>query len=287
VNETLATWLYVAAWYPTLVLADALVARREGRWFLFGRPAFTASVFAWSVPFWLAFEMANLRLDNWHYAGLPENAVERWAGIVIAFATVFPAILVGERAMEALGIARGKDARAGRFRVTPGRRTAIQAAGLACMALTLLWPRTFYPLVWLGSLLLADPFVHRREPSRSLLGDLEQGRPGRIVRILLGGLAIGLLWELYNGAAGARWVYTVPGFDGWKVFAMPLPGFLGFPVFALSGYAAWQALVVTGLAVPRDGDPRPAPRAARIAALVLAAAFTALAILAMERGTVT
>ncbi len=280
------TWFYVIAWVPTLLLADALIARREGRRFLSGKPAFTVSLFAWSVPFWLAFELANLRLANWFYVSVPGIRWERWAGIVLSFATVFPAILVSERLLGAFGVARGTRTRP--LRVTADLRRFLQVLGLAGIALSLLWPRFFFSLIWGAPLFVADPFVHRRDPAQSLLGDLERGRPGRIVRLLLGGLAIGLLWELYNAPAAAKWMYTVPGFEEWKLFEMPLAGFLGFPVFALAGYAAWQALVVAGLATPREEpDPaRRAPRNGRLAAAFLAALFVPLALLAMERGSI-
>jgi hypothetical protein len=282
--EPLATWYYVFAWYPALLVADAAIARREGRWFLCGRPAFALTLFLWSVPFWLVFETLNLRLENWFYVYVPAGRAARWAGIVLSFATVLPAILTSERLLAAFGIGRGLATP--RFEAKGRLRAALQIGGALALALSLAWPRVFFPLVWVGVTLLADPFVHRRDPRRSLLGDFERGRPGRIVRLLAGGLAIGLVWELFNAAARGKWIYTVPGFDSWKLFEMPLLGFLGFPVFALEGFAVWQALVVSGLAVPRERAARPAPAFARAGTALLAATFSGLALLAMDRATI-
>lgn len=282
--EPFATWFYVFAWLPTLILADAVHAWRAGRWFLLGRPAFAATLFAWSAPFWLLFEIVNLRLANWFYVFVPAARAPRWGGTLLSFATVLPAILTSERLLDAFGVARGLRSRP--FVVTEGLRIALQCAGVASMVLALLAPRFFFPLVWGALWLLADPFVHRRDPERSLLGDLERGRPGRIARLLLGGLAIGLVWEMFNIRARGKWIYTVPGFEDGKLFEMPLLGFLGFPFFALEGFAVWQALVLSGLAVPRDAPSRPAPWTARVVAAGLVVAFSALALLAMDRGTV-
>jgi hypothetical protein len=154
------------------------------------------------------------------------------------------------------------------------------------LVLPLAWPRAFFPLVWGGVVLIVDPWVRNRVPSRSLLGDLERGRPGRILRLLAGGLGIGLVWELLNIGARGKWIYTVPGFEGFKLFEMPLLGFLGFPFFALEAFAVWQALVVAGLAVPADAAPRPTPRLARAAAGLGAIAFSALTIAAMHERTI-
>ena len=86
------------------MLLEAAVASRGGRFFL-GRPAFLATALAWSVPFWLLFELLNLRLENWYYVFLPRNAAARWLGIALSFATVIPAILVMERLLDSFGIA--------------------------------------------------------------------------------------------------------------------------------------------------------------------------------------
>jgi len=287
--EPFATWYYPLAWYSTLLALEAAVAHRDGRFFFLGRPAFTLSLLAWSVPFWLLFELLNLRLANWYYVFVPAERWARWTGIGLSFATVLPAILGAERLLASLGVADrlGRGPGAPIVRWTPRRLLAVQLAGVAMLAATLAWPRTLFPLVWGAVTLLADPFVYRRAPARSLLGDLERGRPGRIARLLLGGLAIGFVWEIFNLGARGKWIYTVPGLEGWKLFEMPLPGFLGFPVFALDGFAVWQALVVTGLAIPRRGPARATPRWSRIATGTLATLFSALVLLAMERGTIS
>ena len=66
------TWFYVFAWYPTLILLDAIASRSEGRPSLFADRWLTVSLFAWSPVIWLVFEAANLRLHNWYYATNPK-----------------------------------------------------------------------------------------------------------------------------------------------------------------------------------------------------------------------
>ncbi len=268
--EPFATWLYPLAWYPTLALLEAAVASRGGRFF-FGRPAFLASALGWSVPFWLFFELLNLRLENWYYVFLPRDGVARWLGIALSFATVIPAILLTERLADSLGIA--DTLRTRRVRMPRGR--VLPALGALLLALALAWPRAFFPLVWGGVFLVVDPWILRRAPARSLLGDLERGRPSRIVRLLTAGLAVGLLWEAFNLGARGKWIYTVPGFEDFKLFEMPALGFLGFPFFALEAFAVWQALVVAGLAV--SADERDAWAAGRTGSAKGAAVATALA----------
>lgn len=267
-------------------MLDAAVASRDGRFFFLGRPAFLASLLAWSIPFWLAFELANLRLANWFYVEVPADRAARWAGIGLSFATVLPAIYGAERLLRAWGVADRLAGPALPAIVAPRSLRIVQAAGVALTLLPLALPRLLFPLVWVGPTLVVDPWVHRRASERSLLGDVARGRYGRIARLLAGGLAIGVVWELLNAVTRTRWIYTVPGFEELKLFEMPLLGFLGFPVFALEGYAVYAALVAAGLAVDEAGRIRPAPRLRRAAAALAAIALSAVAVRGMERSTI-
>jgi len=282
--EPAATWLYNAAWYPTIVLMAALIARREGSDPFTAHPVHALSVFAWSAVFWFFFELLNWRLANWYYINVPAGRLERWLGISLAFATVLPAIFLAARALETWGVAQ--TVRTAPMRVTlPGLRlTAL--AGLVFLVLPLVWPRYFFPLVWGATTLLAEPALYRREPRWSLLADLERGDAGRIVRLLMGGAAIGLLWELYNSFARSRWIYTVPGLEDLKLFEMPLLGFVGFPVFALECWSVFHLLACFGIStpeVPRSGPIRMGRKMVTAAAGVV---FAVLVLSGMERYTI-
>ena len=253
--EPAATWLYPAAWYPTIVGMAALIARREGRDPLTANPLYALSLFAWSAVFWFFFELLNWRLDNWYYVNVPADRVARWFGISLAFATVLPAIFLAARTLESWTVFRSVRTRP--MKVTPLGLRLSALAGIVFLVLPLVWPRWFFPLVWGATTLLAEPALYRREPRWSLIGDLERGDAGRIVRLLVGGAGIGLLWELYNSIARSRWIYTVPGLENLKLFEMPLLGFLGFPVFALECWSVFHLLACFGISTPEEPNGTP------------------------------
>jgi hypothetical protein len=154
----------------------------------------------------------------------------RWAGGVVAFATVLPALYETEALLRHLGVLH-------RVPVAPLRWSRSRALGsvtlgVACFALPLAWPDRFFPLTWMSFIFLLEPWNRRYAPE-SRLRELEQGEAAPALRWLLAGLACGVLWETCNYWARVKWVYTVPGFEALKVFEMPLAGFLGFPPFAL------------------------------------------------------
>jgi hypothetical protein len=283
--EPAATWLYQAAWYPTIVLMAALVARREGTDPFTAHPVHAVSVFAWSAVFWFFFELLNWRLGNWYYVNVPAGRLERWVGISLAFATVLPAIFLAARALEAWGVARS--VRTTPMRVTRAGLRITASAGVVFLVLPLAWPHYFFPLVWGATTLLAEPALYRREPRWSLIADLERGEAGRIVRLLLGGAAIGLLWELYNSFARSRWIYTVPGLEGLKVFEMPLLGFVGFPVFALECWSVFHLLACFGISTPEVPRRGPIRIGRKMVTAMAGVAFAVLVLSGMERYTIS
>jgi predicted flap endonuclease-1-like 5' DNA nuclease len=282
---------YVFVWYGTLLAADGVVALvggagERGRFLLLDRPAHLLSMLGWSAVVWLFYEAFNFRLRNWYYINLPNDVVSRWVGVVVSFATVLPAVFLSQALLEGLGVA--KRVRWKRLRVTPALLVGLQVAGVAVVALVLVWPRYLFPLVWGATTLIVEPAVYRKDPGRSLLGDLENGSPGRLLRLLLGGAAIGFLWEMYNIRAVVKWIYTVPGLEDVKLFEMPVLGFLGFPPFAVECFVLWQALVVAGVAIPRDAARVARASVRRRIVLVGAAVLmSALVIREMEIRTVS
>jgi hypothetical protein len=299
--EPMPTWFYVFAWYPTLFLFDGIACRLRPGEHLLANRRLALSLFAWSAPIWLFFEAVNLRLSNWYYIYLPRAPVERWAGILLSFATVVPAVVLAERLAAAAGVATAWRARAIPLGVRDPAR--LVWVGWATLAAVLLFPRWLYPLTWGAMLLVADPVVYRRRPEWSLIADLERGEWGRVARLMLGGVLIGGIWEGYNFVSRAKWVYSIPLLEQLKWFEMPPLGFVGFPFFALEAWAMYHALATMGWAVPvvssphspgdggrwrtMEGDERPVRLRSSLLACFSAALFSIATLISMERWTIS
>jgi Domain of unknown function (DUF4332) len=290
--EPFATWYYQFSWYSVLLAADGALALfggskklKRGEFLLLGKPRFLLSMLGWSAVAWFFYELLNFRLQNWYYVFLPDSLAARWLGTTVAFATVLPAVFIAEAILSNIGFAHGIRTRP--LRVTPRTITGMRIAGALLMALVLAWPRYFFALVWGASMLMIEPNVYSRARDRSLLHDLELGKPGRLIRLLTGGALIGLLWESLNIGARAKWIYTVPFLENLKVFEMPVPGFLGFPPFAVECFIIWQALVTAGVAIPRFGPTYRASPAKRASAIVGAFVFSIIVLIGMEVWTFT
>ncbi len=233
------SWFYCFAWWPYILIVDAIIYRLKGNSLIVSRTKEFFLMIPWSVFIWLIFEAANLSLENWYYMNIPHSYWERWPGYAVAYGTVLPGIFETTELLETLGL----------FKNSKIKKTVITGEGHFVFALLgTLWllssiyiPEYFFPLIWVGFILLLEP-INYRFGGRSLLRDLEEGTPRKIYLLLLAGLICGLLWEFWNFWALTKWVYTVPFFEKTKGFEMPLLGFLGFPPFAVQAYVMYNTI---------------------------------------------
>jgi hypothetical protein len=235
--EPVATYFTPIAWSAWILIADAGVLAVSGRSRLNDAPLTLARMAALSIPLWLIFEAYNLRLRNWTYVGVPAG----WSGLLgyaWSFATITPAIFETSDLVQALLPPLAAQPR----KISAVAERALMGSGAACLILPLVLPRPvaayLFVLIWMGFLLLLDP-LNRRLGLPSFLGDLSEGFVGRLYGFLLSGWICGWLWEFWNNWARAKWHYTFPMFQQWKIFEMPAPGFLGFLPFALECFTMY------------------------------------------------
>ena len=243
--EPVATYFTPVAWSAYILIADATVLAITGRSRLNDAPLTLARMALLSIPLWLIFEAYNLRLHNWTYVGVPVG----WAGALVgygwSFATITPAIFETSDLVQALLPLVPREPR----KISAVAERAMIACGAACLIVPLVLPQRaaahLFALVWIGFVLLLDP-VNRRLGLPSFLGDFSEGLSRRFYGFLLSGWICGWFWEFWNNWATAKWHYTFPMFQQWKIFEMPVLGYLGFLPFALECFtmyvtAAWLA----------------------------------------------
>ena len=221
---------YIMAWWSYIIFIDAILALRTGRHFVLGRRLF--SLVTVSAAFWCMFELLNLRMQNWFYINIPSRpAAFRNGCYFLAFGTVIPGILLtGELALRLLPEMKGARVSAGAYRITA------VPLGLLCLGLSVAFPRYCFGLSWVFLIFIVDGYNYRKG-YRSFIRGLEQGDWSRRGAAALAGMVCGFLWEFWNYWSITKWVYTVPFFEGGKVFEMPAAGYIGFALFGVETIA--------------------------------------------------
>jgi hypothetical protein len=102
-----------------------------------------------------------------------------------------------------------------------------------------LWPRLFFPLVWISLYFILEPLNvwlgHRSLADMTRTGDW---RP--VYALWLGVLIAACFWEFWNFFSYPKWIYEVPWGDWLHVFEMPLLGYGGYLPFALELFALYH-----------------------------------------------
>jgi hypothetical protein len=194
--DPVPNYFYLSAWYCYILIVDHFVYRREGTSLVMDRPGELFVMMVWSAGVWLLFEGINLRLHNWVYLEAEPSAPLRHVIGILSFATVLPAIFETVDLLETTRAFRIAAARP--LPVTARVLGVIFFCGVLSLALPLLWPRYFFPLVWLGFVLMLDPINFRAGSERALLCDLSKGSLRRLFVIVCGGAVCGVLWEYFN-----------------------------------------------------------------------------------------
>lgn len=234
--------LFFPLWLGYCLTVDGLVYWRKGSSLATRSWKRYIGLFLVSAPAWWLFELINLRTGNWHYLGREQFTNVQYALYAsLNFSTVIPAVFGTAELMGSWTWIR----RAKSFIKTPARNRNMVwyfLTGWLMLALLLVWPRYFYPFVWLSVYFIIDP-INVWLNNRSLFdyGKFGDWRP--VWALWLGAITCGFFWELWNYGSYPKWVYTTPFVQFAHVFEMPAIGYLGYLPFSMELFALYHLVV--------------------------------------------
>jgi hypothetical protein len=236
-------WAFFPLWLGYSLTVDAWVLRRKGSSLLARDRGAYARLFAISAAAWWLFEALNRRTQNWTYLGRGSFTGLQYVLLAtFSFSTVMPAVF-GTAELVSTFKWLERIGRGPAIAPTPATTRGFFLAGLAMLAALLLWPRTFFPFLWLSVYFILEPLnvwlKHRSLAEYTAVGDW---RP--ILALWVGCLICGFFWEMWNYYSYPKWVYSVPLLDFARVFEMPLLGYGGYIPFSLELFALYH--FVTG-----------------------------------------
>ena len=157
--EPFYSWFYCFAWWSYILTIDGVIYWLKGNSLILSRTKEFFLMIPWSTFIWLIFEAANLSLQNWYYVNLPDSTVERWLGYAVAYGTVLPGIFETTELLETLGLFR--KTRTKRFVFSPSTNIGLVILGILCLVSSIVMPRYFFSLIWVGFIFLLEPFNDR------------------------------------------------------------------------------------------------------------------------------
>ena len=245
-------------WLGYALAVDGLCVARRGTSLALRSPRGFALLFVISAPVWWLFEAANVRLQNWEYLGREHFSNLEYALLAsLSFTTVLPSVLAtAELARGSRWIERCR--RGPIVELTPRLRLAVRIVGVGGLAAMLLWPRYFFPFVWVAPALLLED-LNAALGRRTLTTALGRGDWREWIALWSAGLVCGFFWELWNLHSYPKWIYHVPFVDFARLFEMPILGYLGYLPFALSLFLCAHLLLPRAAWLDASAEPPPEP----------------------------
>lgn len=227
---------YIFAWYSYIFFVDGIVYNIKRDSLIISRSSDFIFMLFTSAGVWFIFEIANVFLKNWQYIMIPWDRFERYAGYFISYATVFPALFETSELIESTEIFKNSKIKIIDIHDKFVKKLII--LGIFIFLLSIIIPNIFFPLIWTAFILIFDP-LNYINGNESFIKDLKSGYGYKIYTLFTAGIICGILWELLNYKAGAKWIYNLPYLNTPKIFEMPIAGYLGFGFFALECYAIY------------------------------------------------
>jgi len=237
-------WGFFPLWVGYSLFIDAFVFSRKGTSLIKRNWRLFIGLFLISVPAWWIFELFNLRTQNWFYDGKQYfTDFEYFLLSSLSFSTVMPAVF-------------GTAELAGTFKwiknifiskkIIPGSKTLLIffITGIMILSLIIIFPKIFYPFVWISVFFLIEP-LNVKLGNRSILKYTSAGEWTPIFALVLGGLICGFFWEMWNYFSYPKWIYHLPMVNVLHLFEMPLPGYIGYLPFPLELFAVYH--FITGI----------------------------------------
>jgi hypothetical protein len=238
-------------WLGYCLTIDGLVFWRTGTSLLTRSRRKYVGLFLISAPAWWLFELLNLRTLNWTYLGADIFTPLQYAILTTtSFTTVIPAVFGSAELIASFAFL--KRLKPGPVIGTDKRTTsAFFILGWVMLALMLLWPRVFFPFLWLSLYFILEP-LNVWLGNRSLAYWTQKGDWRPVISLWLGVLLTAFFWEMWNYYSYPKWIYHVPWGDWLHIFEMPSLGYGGYLPFALELYALYH--LVVGLSGNRNSD---------------------------------
>ncbi len=245
-------WGFFPLWLGYSLAVDALVKVRKGTSLLSRSRKAYVGLFLISVLAWWLFELLNDRTHNWIYLGRGEFSMpEYFLFSTLSFSTVIPAVFGTAELVGTFSWIRSAE-HGPKIFLTRIVHVVFFAGGWMMLLILLLWPRYFYPFVWLSVFFILDP-LNAWLGNRSLLSATARGDWRPLIALGLGCMICGFFWEFWNFRSFPKWTYSVPIFGFGHIFEMPVLGYFGYIPFSWELFALYH--LATGFSKKKNLPP--------------------------------
>ena len=235
--EPFASWYFPIIWFGYIFLIDAIIYKLKGHSLIMSRKEQFFKALILSALIWWLFEVININLGNWNYGSLTLFSLRTLVKATISFATVLPAMIETYELLKTFNLFNKVKLKK-HHDIKHRFLHLMTFIGIVMIALTLLWPKYFFPLIWFAFFFILDP-INYLHSQPSVIGYWKNGNYKIPLMLIVAGVIMGVLWEFWNYYAAIKWYYEIPFVGFFKIFEMPILGYLGYGPFAFELFSMY------------------------------------------------
>ena len=208
--QPFAQWYFPIIWFGYIFVIDAINYSLNGQSLMVTRPRIFFLLLGVSAVAWWMFEFIGYILQNWYYVGTEgfSSTIEKLLFGTISFATVIPAVFETSILLKSIHLF-DKVVLKERHDISKELLYGMMFFGVLTFFMTVLWPRMFFPFIWISFFLILDP-INYMNKRPSIIGHLKVRRLAIPISLFAGATLTGILWEFWNYWAIPKWIYTLP-----------------------------------------------------------------------------
>jgi hypothetical protein len=235
-------WAFFPLWLGFCLTIDAIVFSRKGTSLIKRDIKKYILLFIISAPVWWLFELFNSLTKNWFYDGKQYfTDLQFFILASISFSTVIPAVF---ETAELAGTFKWINILKLFRKLEPTNKIirVFFILGLLTLALEIVFPKVFYPFIWITVYFLIEP-INIKLNNRNLLQYTNTGNWKPVISLWIGCLICAFFWEMWNFYSYPKWYYHLPMVNFLHVFEMPIFGYIGYLPFSLELFAVYNFIV--------------------------------------------
>jgi len=237
-------WAFFPLWLGFCLTVDAFVFIRRGTSLIKRSLKKYILLFIISAPVWWLFELFNSLTQNWFYDGKQYfTELQFFVLASISFSTVIPAVFeTAELSRTFKWIQNLKTYK----KLIPANKIIglFFLLGTGTLMLEIIFPRIFYPFIWITVYFLIEP-LNIKMKNRNLLQSTQKGDWRPVISLWIGCLICAFFWEMWNYYSYPRWYYYLPMVNFLHIFEMPVLGYIGYLPFSMELFAVYNFIAGT------------------------------------------
>jgi hypothetical protein len=225
---------FTPLWLSYILVINAVCRKRTGRCMMTGSPGFFLMLFPMSAGFWWFFEYLNRFVQNWHYTGIHFNSWEYFWHATLSFSSVLPAVLGTRDVMNTYSWIRPAFDNLKAVKCPNAKLLAVFALVISGISLAGIgvWPNYLFSLLWISPLIIIVS-LQTLMGEKHIFSEMAAGHWSPVISAVAAALFCGFFWEMWNYYSLAKWQYSIPFVNRFKLFEMPILGYAGYLPFGL------------------------------------------------------